>query len=164
MNPNYNLVKLIQNAIYALKREYGGSIVVYSGVPTINIETGVVTREVNSYAINRAIVLPVKVYDAVKTLGQGGLNGRLNIVGSHFDAGKRLFIIDRRDLSIELTLSEWIRYDGRKYMFETIEEYEYHTAYLVTAAELIGETSAGGSVSVAVNNTLTMTTQGATGP
>jgi hypothetical protein len=166
MNPNYNLIRLIQQALYALKRDYGGYINVYQGVPTTDIETGEVTRNVSAFPIHRAIVLPVRVLEAVKTLGQGGLSGRLNIIGSHYETGKRLFIIDRRDIPVPMTMNDWIRYDGRKYTFDSVEEYEYHTAYLVTGTELVGEVSIGADLSVSVGNAITLgeSAVGSTGP
>jgi hypothetical protein len=160
MTPNYNLVRLIQQALYSLKRDYGNKITVNQGVPTVDIETGDVTRDVTSYTVHRAIVLPVKVLEAVKTLGQGGLAGRLNIVGSHYDTGKRLFIIDRRDLPVAISLDDWIRYDERKYTFDSVEEYEYHTAYLVIGTELIGEVSQGANITVSVSNDITLGSTG----
>lgn len=160
MKPNYNLVKLIQNAVASLKRDYGHAISVYQGVPTTDVETGVVTRNVTGYNIRRAIVLPVRVLEAVKNLGQGGLAGRLNIIGSRYDTGKRLFIIDRRDLPVVLSLNDWIKYDERKYSLETIDEYEYHTAYLVTGVELIDEVSRSADYSVSATDAVTLTSTG----
>ena len=164
MTPNYNLIRLIQQALYSLKRDYGGPITVYQGVATTDVETGEVTRNVTVHSIRKAIVLPVKVLEAVKNLGQGGLSGRLNIVGSRYDTGKRLFIIDRRDLPVVLDLTNWIGYDSKKYTFESLEEYEFHTAYLVIGVELVGEVLLGAVHGVTVDNAVVMSQSGSTGP
>lgn len=161
---NPNLQRLIQQALYSLKRDFGERLTVYTGVPQVDIATGDVTRNATGYRINRGIVLPVKVLDAVKTLTTGGLAGRLSIVGSHYDSGKRLFIIDRRDIPVALTLDDWIRYDNRKYSFDTIEEYEYHTAYLITGSELIGEVSLGADINVSIGSAVSFDQSGSTGP
>lgn len=161
---NPSLQRLIQQALYSLKRDFGNRIVLYQGVPTADILTGEITRNVTGYHINRAIVLPVKVLDAVKTLTQGGLAGRLNIIGSHYDTGKRLFIIDRRDLPVALSLDDWIRYDNRKYSFDSLEEYEYHTAYLIQGSELVGEVSMGADLTGTVSSAIDFNQAGSTGP
>ena len=164
--PNYNLIRLIQQALYSLKRDYGGHVNIYQGVPTTDIETGEVTRNVTAYPIHRAIVLPVRVLEAVKNLGQGGLSGRLNIIGSRYDSGKRLFIIDRRDITVPLSLVDWIGYDKKKYTFESIEEYEFHTAYLITGVEMVGEVLLGAELSASVSDSITLgqSAVGSTGP
>ena len=51
-----------------------------------------------------------------------------------------MFIIDRRDApSLTLTAIDWIGYDGRRYAFESFEEYEFSSAWIVVGKALLGE-------------------------
>ena len=140
---NYSLNQQIRRVLYALKRQYGGSIVVYqNGVVTTDTKTGEVARTKTASRIHRAVVLPVTVSREVKqSISLISANKQmLTGAGGGFESGKRLFIIERRDCpSLVLHKSDWLAYNGRKYAIENYEEYEFDAAYIITGKELPGE-------------------------
>ena len=149
---SYGLNQQIHRVLYALKRQYGGSIVVYqNGVVTTDAKTGEVARTKTATRIQRAVILPVKVSAEVKhTVALISANKQmLTGAGGGFESGQRLFIIERRDCpSLVLHKTDWVAYNGRKYAIENYEEYEFDAAYIITGKEMLGE-SAGVPGSVA---------------
>ena len=138
---NHSLNQQIRRVLYALKRQYGGSIVVYqNGVVTTDAKTGEVARTKTATRIHRAIVLPVTVSREVKqSISLISANKQM-VTGGGFESGQRLFIIERRDCpSLVLHKTDWVAYNGRKYAIENYEEYEFDAAYLITGKELAGE-------------------------
>ena len=140
---SYGLNQQIRRVLYALKRQYGGSIVVYqNGVVTADAKTGEVARTKTATRIQRAVILPVKISAEVKhTVALISANKQmLTGAGGGFESGQRLFIIERRDCpSLVLHKTDWVAYNGRKYAIENYEEYEFDAAYLITGKELVGE-------------------------
>lgn len=120
---------------------YGNAITVYrlDSVDT-DYDTGVKTYTKTSVPIDRAVVLPVKLTrDVIQTISIISANKKL-LQGGTFDPGTRKFIIDRTDVpsSFEIEQDDWIVYEGKRYDITTIEEYEYKTAWLVTAKLIKG--------------------------
>jgi hypothetical protein len=164
---SYSLNRQIQRVLYALKRQYGGAIVVYQNQSVAtDPKTGEVTRTKTAVRIQRAVVLPVTVSREVKqAISVISANKMAVSGGSGFETGKRLFIIDRRDApSLTLTASDWIGYDGRRYAVESFEEYEFSSAWIVVGKTLIGEElGIGGSImeeSAATSVALTSASEG----
>ncbi len=127
--------------LYALKRQYGGTIVVYqNGAVTTDTKTGEVTRTKTATRIHRAVVLPETISREVKqSISLISANKQM-VTGGGFEAGKRLFIIERRDCpNLVLKGSDWLVYHGRKYAIENFEEYEFDAAYIIHGKELVGE-------------------------
>ena len=59
---SYGLNQQLRRVLYALKRQYGGSIVVYqNGLVTTDTKTGEVVRTKTATRIQRAVILPVKI-------------------------------------------------------------------------------------------------------
>ena len=147
---SYSLNRQIQRVLYALKRQYGGAIVVYQNQSVAtDPKTGEVTRTKTAVRIQRAVVLPVTVSREVKqAISVISANKMAVSGGSGFETGKRLFIIDLRDApNLTLTASDWIGYDGRRYAIESFEEYEFSSAWIVVGKALIGEgLGVGGSI------------------
>ncbi len=147
---SYGLNQQIRRVLYALKRQYGGSIVVYqNGAVTTDTKTGEVARTKTAIRIQRAVILPVKVSGEVKhTISLISANKQLVTgAGGGFETGKRLFIIERRDCpSLVLHKTDWVGYNGRKYAIENFEEYEFDAAYLITGKELPGRAPGRGRV------------------
>jgi hypothetical protein len=138
---NCGLNQQIRRVLYALKRQYGGSIVVYqNGVVTTDTKTGEVARTKTATRIHRAIVLPVTVNREVKqSISLISANKQM-VTGGGFESGKRLFIIERRDCpNLVLHKTDWLAYNGRRYAIENYEEYEFDAAYIITGKELPGE-------------------------
>ena len=135
VRPNYNLIRLIRNCIYAMKRDYGGPITLYSlGTAATDRATGVKTESHSSVYIPRAVVLPAKVQrEVIQSISAISANKKL-VMGGTFDAGTRVFIIDRRDAPAVTTVSndDWVVYDHKRYELKSIEEFEQSTAWLIT--------------------------------
>ena len=134
--PNYNLIRFIRRCIKQMKAEYGGEITVYAmGTATTNYDTGVKSQTHTSVFIKRAVVLPVKLTrDTIQTISIISANKQL-LQGGTLDAGIRFFIIDRTDVPSTWLVEkdDWIVYDGKRYDVKVVEEYEYRTAWVVTA-------------------------------
>ena len=162
---NYSLNQQIRRVLYALKRQYGGSIIVYqNGVVTTDTKTGEVARTKTATRIQRAVILPVKISAEVKhTVALISANKQmLTGAGGGFETGQRLFIIERRDCpSLVLHKTDWVAYNGRKYAIENYEEYEFDAAYLITGKELVGESLgvAGSMVDLSADSALTVDSQ-----
>jgi len=138
---NYGLNQQIRRVLYALKRQYGGTVVVYqNGTVTTDTKTGETTRTKTATRIHRAIVLSETISREVKqSISLISANKQM-VTGGGFEAGKRLFIIERRDCpNLVLKQSDWLVYHGRKYAIENFEEYEFETAYVIHGKELVGE-------------------------
>ena len=109
---SYGLNQQIRRVLYALKRQYGGSIVVYqNGVVTADAKTGEVARTKTATRIQRAVILPVKISAEVKhTVAMISANKQmLTGAGGGFESGQRLFIIERRDCpNLVLHKTDWV--------------------------------------------------------
>lgn len=138
---SYILNQQIRRTLYALKRQFGGTITVYqNGTVTSDTKTGVVTRTKTATLIHRAVILPVTISRELKQSISVISANKMTVTGGHFEVGKRLFIIERRDApDLVLQESDWIVYNNRKYAIENFEEYEFDTAYVVTGREMPGE-------------------------
>jgi hypothetical protein len=155
---NYSLNQHVRHVLYALKRQYGGTITIYqNGTVTTNAKTGSVTRIKTSTRIVRAVILPVTISREVKQSISLISANKQTVTGGNFEAGKRLFIVERRDCpTLVLQLSDWITFDNRKYAIENIEEYEFDAAYVIKGKELPGEPSGGGGISGTVTDNVTL--------
>lgn len=158
---NYSLNQHIRRVLYALKRQYGGAIIVYqNGTVTTDTKTGDVSRTKTATRIRRAIVLPVTISREVKqSISLISANKQM-VTGGGFESGKRMFIIDRRDCPrLTLHKTDWLTYNDRKYAIDDYEEYEFETAYIITGKEMPGESPGveGSMVPAAARSTLTVT-------
>jgi hypothetical protein len=138
---SYSLNQQIRRVLYALKRQYGGSIVIYQNdVVITDTKTGEVTRMKTATRIHRAVVLPVTISREVKqSISLISANKQL-VMGGNYEAGKRLFIVERRDCpALVLHESDWLVFNGRKYAIENFEEYEFDAAYIIHGKEIKGE-------------------------
>ena len=156
---SYGLNQRIRQTLYVLKRQYGGTIVVYqNGTVTTDAKTGEVTRTKMATRIQRVIVLPVTISREVKqSISLISANKQM-VTGGGYEAGKRLFIIDRRDCpNLVLKESDWLVYNRRKYAIENFEEYEFDAAYIIHGKELVGESVGGWTL--AANDNLVLDSQ-----
>ena len=162
---SYGLNQQLRRVLYALKRQYGGSIVVYqNGVLTTDAKTGEVARTKTATRIQRAVILPVKVSAEVKhTVALISANKQmLTGAGGGFESGQRLFIIERRDCpSLVLHKADWLVYNSRRYAIDNFDEYEFETAYIITGKEMPGESLgvAGSMVDLSADSALTVDSQ-----
>jgi len=146
-NPNQNLNRRIQNILYSLKRQYGGSFDFYrrgSGGST-DYKTGKVTVDKEVYNVNYGIILPAKVItDVTQSLSVISAN-KAFVYGGTFDSSTRMFIVDRRDIpeldlkDFEVNPEDWIVYKNRKYEIKAFQEFEFDTAWVFTAKAVLGD-------------------------
>ena len=158
---SYGLNQQIRRVLYALKRQYGGTIVVYqNGTVTTDTKTGETTRTKTTTRIQRAVVLPETISREVKqSISLISANKQM-VTGGGFEAGKRLFIIERRDCPhIVLKESDWLVYHSRKYAIENFEEYEFDAAYIIHGKELVGESIGGGATMAEASDALMLDAQ-----
>ena len=74
-----------------------------------------------------------------KSISQISVN-KMFVVGGTYDAGRRVFIVDRLDVSdLQLTNNSYLVYRNRKYEIEAVQEFEFEAGWVITARELIGE-------------------------
>jgi hypothetical protein len=127
--------------LYSLKRQYGGSIDIYTlDSASTDPRTGVVTSNRNVIHIDRAPVLPAKMIKEVRrSISQISAN-KMFVVGGTYDAGRRIFIVDRRDApNLQLTNNSYVVYRSRKYEIEVVQEFEFESGWVLTGRELVGE-------------------------
>ncbi len=135
------LKRLIQRTLYMLKRQYGGTINIYSlSDSSTNQETGVTSISKNVVHVNRAVVLPARMTREVrKSISQISAN-KMFVVGGTYDAGRRIFIVDRNDApGLVITSNAYIVYRNRKYEIESFQEYEFEAGWTIVGKELVGE-------------------------
>lgn len=136
-----NLSRRIDQTLYMLKRQYGGTICIYQmGDATVDHLTGSKTVPRTVTTVKRAIVLPVKIArEVVKNISVISAN-KAFIVGGNFDTGTRMFIIEKTDApNLELGESDWLVYRNKRYEIKSFEEYEFDKAWVVVGKQLKGE-------------------------
>lgn len=157
---SYSLNQQIRRVLYALKRQYGGTITIYqNGTVTTDTKTGAVSRTKTATKIQRAVILPAHVSREVKQSISVISANKQVVGGGGWEQGKRVFIIERRDCpNLVLKESDWIGFNGRKYTIENFDEYEFDAAYLITAKEVKGEALgvAGSIIPESASDTVTL--------
>lgn len=139
---NRNLDRRLRASLYQMKRLFGDSISVYKiNSSTVNTETGLVSMDRSVYPIRRAIVLPEKIDREVeRTISVISSNKQI-LQGGFFDAGTRVFIIDRNETNLDgitLDKDDYVVWRNRKYSISHFQEYELE-GWIVTGKHLIGE-------------------------
>lgn len=142
MPTNRNLNQRIKAALYSLKKQYGGgpvSIYTFGGTTT-NVDTGVKSVTKTVTIVKTAVILPAKVQrEVLQSISQISANKSF-VYGGTFDSRMRTFIIERRDApGVELKDDDWLVFDGRKYEIKSIQEFEFDTAWVVVARQILGE-------------------------
>jgi len=136
------LTRAIRQTLYMLKRQYGGTIDIYTlNSTTSDPKTGIVTTDKSVVRVNRAPVLPARMTREVRKSISSISANKMFVVGGTYDAGRRIFIIDRRDVSEGFNISNnsYVVYRNRKYEIETYSEFEFEAGWVVTGKELDGE-------------------------
>ena len=137
------LNRMIQQTLYSLTRQYGGTVSVYRlNDAETDVRTGRKTIDKDVFVVQRAVILPVKVSrDVIQSISQISAN-KAFVYGGSFDSGLREFIIDARDLpeGFEFTSDDWLVYNGRRYEIKAIWEFEFRAAWIIVGKELMGRT------------------------
>jgi len=136
------LSRLTKAALYSLKRAYGAAVDVYKLDSTsTNPKTGIKAIVKSVVHIRRAAVMPAGLArKAVRGISLISANKQL-VEGGTYDTFTRDFLIDRRDCPglSELTADDWIVFDSKKFQIQSVEDYEFDAAWIVTARCLKGE-------------------------
>lgn len=136
------LTRIIRQTLYMLKRQYGGTIDIYTlNSTTSDPKTGIVTTNKSVVRVNRAPILPARMTREVrKSISEISAN-KMFVVGGTYDASRRIFIIDRQDVPADfsITNNSYVVYRNRKYEIETYSEFEFEAGWVVTGRELAGE-------------------------
>jgi len=136
-----SLTRSIRQTLYMLKRQFGGTIDIYTLVSSnTDPRTGEVVTNSEVVNVDRAIILPARVTREVKkSISQISAN-KMFVVGGTYDAARRLFIVDRNDVvDLQLTNNSFVVYRNRKYEIESFQEFEFETGWIITGRELMGE-------------------------
>lgn len=130
-----NRLRELKKIIYALKRAYGLTITLYQpDTTTTNYETGVLVRTWTTTTIKKAIILPYKEqrkfeYDLAY------LKTCVNFTyGGYYDVKKRTIIIDKKDLTTDITINDYIDFDDQRWEVQDISMAENNRAYILTVA------------------------------
>ncbi len=137
----YTLTRSIRQTLYMLKRQFGGTIDIYTLLSSsTDPRTGEVSDTKEVVNVDRAIILPARITREVRrSISQISAN-KMFVVGGTYDASRRLFIIDRSDVSdLNLTVNSYVVYRGRKYEIESIQEFEFEAGWVIVGRELMGE-------------------------
>lgn len=140
---NPNLVRVVREAIYQLKKEFGVPVSVYkASSASTNYETGVKSMTRTSIDVRKCPVLPstsirkfaqsISYLSASKSFASAG--------GQGWDQGTRGFIFEARDLPIGyvLEIEDWVVYRGKRHDPKQIEELGDGLGWLVIATEVKG--------------------------
>lgn len=140
MQPRRKETRMVRKVIYRLKRDYGFSLTIYKIIDTdLNLKTGKKRRIIKFKKINKAVLLPSRmfrafVYDlsyiaAAKNFTSGGF----------FDPNDRVILIDWQDTrDFEIEIDDYIIYDNHQYLVSEVREFEYRAAYLLKVREVKG--------------------------
>lgn len=138
---SHNLNRRLDQTLYMLKRQFGGTISIYQmGDATVDHLTGVKTIPRTVTVVRRAIILPVKIVrEVIQTISVISANKSF-VVGGNYDTSLRMFIVEQDDApGIELTESDWIVYRNRRYEVKSFEEYEFDSAWVIMGKAVHGD-------------------------
>jgi hypothetical protein len=161
-----DLNPVIAQALYTLKRSYGAPVDIYvQGAITTDTTTGSRAVAKTVYPIDVAIVLPAKLSRNDKRSISLISSNKAMVQGGFYDTTTRRFIIDRSDVPDldKLTENDWLVFKGRKYQFESIQEFEDDAAWVITGKAVIGERPAQIFL-VSADNLLSLNDVAAGGP
>lgn len=137
-----NLTRRIDQTLYMLKRQFGGSIQIYQmGDATVDHLTGIKSVPRTVTLVDRAIILPSKVIrEVVQTIAMISANKSF-VVGGNYDTNTRMFIVEQDDTpSIqELTESDYIIYRNKRYEIKSFEEFEFESSWVITGKAVRGD-------------------------
>ena len=138
-NPIHN--RFMRLALYVHKRRNGATVYVRRKVQVVSdSETGQTEWTVMTWKVRRVAVLPAKYQRENKMNAAAMTANRAIVQGGGYDTSGRHFLFDRCEVPADLVLKkdDWIVFNDRHYDIDSIVEYEYDTAWLVTAKELKG--------------------------
>ena len=138
---NRNISRRINQTLYSLKRLWGGSFSIYSvGDATVNHLDGTQNEPATVIHVKRGIILPGKhIRDIKHTISMISAN-KAFVTGGTYDKTARTFIVDRVDApNLDLTESDYIIYDNKRYEVKEFQEYEFDSAWVIAGQAIEGE-------------------------
>lgn len=131
-----------RNLVYRLKRQFGREVYLYDFLSkTTARQTGESYSGYNIHFIRKGIILSSKearrfAYDLSFIAAAKNFT-----VGGFFDMSERLVIIARKDLppTFELSISDRLTFDGRRYEVSNFEEFEQSYAIICVALKNVQE-------------------------
>lgn len=142
MSGNPNLNRIIRQAIYQLKTEYGAPVDVYKmDSASTDRKTGVKTATKSVISVRKAVVMPMatmrKMFQGISYLSASKPFASMG--GQGWDGTSRAFIFEGRDLpGYEWEVEDWIVYRDKRYDVAEIETLEYDTGWLIIGKEVKG--------------------------
>ncbi len=105
--------RMIQVAIYQLKKQYGNGPVFihkYDSV-SVDLQTGIRTETWDSLTIKKAVILPAKAERTfISTISKISADKPF-VYGGTFDRTRRMFLIDQKDApGLQLKKDDWLIY------------------------------------------------------
>jgi hypothetical protein len=138
---NAKLVRMVEQNLYKLKRQYGGPVVLCSlSDANTDYTTGTKVVQYSICHVHRAIVLPSRVWrDVVASVARISTNKPL-AYGGEFNVGDRGFIIQGSDVPDGTTVKkdDWLIYRGDRYSVKTILDVCGGVGWMVVARRLPG--------------------------
>ncbi len=120
---NAKLVRMVEQNLYMLKRQYGSPVVLCSLLDAeTDYETGTKTVQYSICHVRKAIVLPSRMWrDVVASVARISSNKPL-AYGGEFNIGDRGFIIQGDDVpgGVGVEKDDWIVYRGERYSVKTV--------------------------------------------
>lgn len=138
---NRNLSRRIAQTMYSLKRLWGGSFVIYQmGDATFDSLTGQKTIPRTVTPVTRGIIMPGKtIREAVQNISVISANKSF-VQGGTYDITAKTFIVDRVDApNLDLTESDWIVFDNKRYEVKEFQEFEFDSAWIIVCRAVEGE-------------------------
>jgi hypothetical protein len=132
---------MIARNIYSMKRQFGALILIRrrEGAAT-DPQTGEATGVVKTWLVRRAPILPEDIARNAKQSISLITAQKQMVEGGGFDVGKRVFLIDCKDMprGFKLQKDDWIVFDSKHYDIDTLSNYGFDAAWVVTGKELVG--------------------------
>jgi len=138
---NAQLIRMVNQNLYSLKRQYGGHVVLCSLIDAeTDYTTGIKSVEYQICHVRRAVVLPSRMMrDVVASVSRISSNKQL-AYGGEFNVGDRGFMIHGKDVPTgwEIRKDDWISYRGERYSIETVLNVCGNTGWMIAARKQPG--------------------------
>ncbi|MCA9069145.1 MAG: hypothetical protein KDA84_09495 [Planctomycetaceae bacterium] len=134
------LKRRIEQALYSLKREYGGSIDIYQLISSdTNSRTGETTIVKTVHPVQRAIILPGTVARReIRGISLISANKQL-VQGGHWESVDKIFILSSRDLTFDPNTDDWIVYESQKFKIDKVQRFEFDSGLIIWGKAVIGD-------------------------
>ena len=142
----YNQFATLRRIVYTLKQQFGWRVtyLVNNGA-TINVETGITSRNDTKIPIKKAVKLPKKVFrQTISVFGKTTLGD--------YDKADVLCIVDPSDLmGSRPKLEDHIEADGLRFSIGKFEELDGRVGYLLYLTALVDEEPTPNQISDTIN-------------